>query len=79
MTRKSRRVYRGREAPVALQNSGFCEICQETYADQRKHIVSERHIQFVKNNSNFVSLDYLIQQGPNMDTFLKLNGVNEIR
>ena len=80
MTWKSRgRGHKGHETPVALQNSGYCEICQQTYVDQRTHIVSERHVKFVKNNSNFVSLDHLIHQGPSMDTFLKLNGVNEIR
>ncbi|KAJ9593607.1 hypothetical protein L9F63_014846 [Diploptera punctata] len=78
MTKCRVRAHRAHEAAVALQNSGYCEICQQTYVDQRAHVESERHIQFVNNNSNFVSLDQLIHQGPDMDTFLKLNGVNEI-
>ncbi|PSN39391.1 hypothetical protein C0J52_22684 [Blattella germanica] len=80
MTRKARsRMPHRNETPVALQNSGYCEICQITYIDQKTHILSERHIQFVSNNSNYLSLDKLISLGSNMDTFLKLNGASQIR
>jgi hypothetical protein len=84
MTRKARsRLQRGNDTTVALQNSavvsGYCEICQITYADQRKHIQSDRHVQIVGNKDNFHALDQLISQGPTMDTFLKLNGANQIR
>jgi hypothetical protein len=84
MTRKARsRFQRGNDTAVALQNSaivsGYCEICQLTYVDQKRHIQSDRHAQIVGNKDNFNSLDQLISQGPTMDTFLKLNGANQIR
>lgn len=84
MTRKARsRLHRGNDTTVTLQNSaivsGYCEICQLTYVDQKKHLQSDRHSQFIANSNNFLSLDHLINQGPTMDAFLKLNGANQIR
>jgi len=84
MTRKARsRLQRGNDTAVALQNSaiisGYCEICQLTFVDQKKHLQSDRHTQFVGNRNNFLTLDHLINRGPTMDTFLKLNGADQIR
>ncbi|KDR23669.1 uncharacterized protein LOC110834587 isoform X2 [Zootermopsis nevadensis] len=83
MTRKARsRFQRGNDAAVALRNSaivsGYCEICQLTYADQNRHVQSDHHVQVVGNKNSFNSLDQLISQGPAMDTFLKLNGANQM-
>ncbi|XP_069675973.1 protein chiffon-like isoform X2 [Periplaneta americana] len=83
MTRKARsRLHRGNDTTVALQNSaivsGYCEICQLTFVDQKKHLLSDRHSKFIANSNNFLSLDHLINQGPTMDAFLKLNGANQI-
>ncbi|GFG37187.1 hypothetical protein Cfor_09320 [Coptotermes formosanus] len=83
MTRKARsRLQRGNDTAVVLQNSaivsGYCEICQLTFVDQKKHLQSDRHAQFVGNRNNFLSLDQLINRGPTMDTFLKLNGADQI-
>lgn len=84
MTRKARsRLQRGNDTAVPLQNSaivsGYCEICQLTFVDQKKHLQSDRHTQFVGNRNNFLALDQLINRGPTMDTFLKLNGADQIR
>lgn len=84
MTRKARsRFQRGNDAAVALRNSaivsGYCEICQLTYADQNRHVQSDHHVQVVGSKNSFNSLDQLISQGPAMDTFLKLNGANQMR
>nr|CAD7392633.1 unnamed protein product [Timema cristinae] len=77
MTRKaSSKVHQ--EDIVTIPLAGFCEICQDGYTDQRAHIKSERHTQFVNNDHNFLALDSLISGRSSMDTFLKTNGASEL-
>nr|CAD7456204.1 unnamed protein product [Timema tahoe] len=77
MTRKaSYKVHQ--EDIVTIPLAGFCEICQDGYTDQRAHIKSERHTQFVNNDHNFLALDSLISGRSSMDTFLKTNGASEL-
>jgi hypothetical protein len=59
--------------------SGYCEICQLTFVDQKRHLKSDRHTQFIGNTDNFLSLDKIISRGPTMESFLKLNGADQIR
>nr|CAD7588391.1 unnamed protein product [Timema genevievae] len=77
MTRKaSYKVHQ--EDIVTIPLAGFCEICQDGYTDQRAHIKSERHTQFVNNDHNFLALDSLISGRSSMETFLKTNGASEL-
>ncbi|XP_066598574.1 protein chiffon-like isoform X2 [Prorops nasuta] len=59
--------------------AGYCEICRVDYRDLSKHLQSEQHMNFVRNEDNFLSLDTLINAGANVEAFLKLNGGKEIR
>ncbi|XP_043252771.1 uncharacterized protein LOC122397581 isoform X1 [Colletes gigas] len=58
--------------------SGYCEICRISYRDLTKHVQSEQHLSFVRNNDNFLSLDSLINAGANVEAFLKLNRTKDI-
>ncbi|XP_033343019.2 uncharacterized protein LOC117230061 isoform X1 [Megalopta genalis] len=58
--------------------SGYCEICRISYRDLSKHVQSDQHLSFVRNNDNFLSLDTLISAGANVEAFLKLNRTKDI-
>ncbi|XP_078045946.1 uncharacterized protein LOC144474687 [Augochlora pura] len=58
--------------------SGYCEICRISYRDLSKHVQSDQHLSFVRNNDNFLSLDTLINAGANVEAFLKLNRTKDI-
>lgn len=59
--------------------AGYCEICRIHYDDLSKHVQSEQHLKFVRNDDNFLSLDTLINQaGANVEAFLKLNRTKDI-
>nr|XP_031835730.1 uncharacterized protein LOC116428340 isoform X1 [Nomia melanderi] len=58
--------------------SGYCEICRISYRDLTKHVQSDQHLSFVRNNDNFLSLDTLINAGANVEAFLKLNRTKDI-
>ncbi|XP_076290722.1 uncharacterized protein LOC143214057 isoform X1 [Lasioglossum baleicum] len=58
--------------------SGYCEICRISYRDLSKHVQSDQHLNFVRNNDNFLSLDNLINAGANVEAFLKLNRTKDI-
>ncbi|XP_044006097.1 putative histone-lysine N-methyltransferase 1 [Aphidius gifuensis] len=51
--------------------SGYCEICRVDYKDLTKHVQSDKHLAFVKNSDNFLSLDTLIESGASVEAFLK--------
>ncbi|KZC14422.1 PREDICTED: uncharacterized protein LOC107192625 [Dufourea novaeangliae] len=59
-------------------SSGYCEICRISYRDLTKHVQSDQHLSFVRNNDNFLSLDTLINAGANVEAFLKLNRTKNI-
>lgn len=71
MTRKTR-SHQPR-IDTALQ-PGYCELCRVEYPRLDKHLQSERHLRFIKDSSNFVQLDTLINNTANIDSFLKING-----
>ncbi|XP_071446425.1 uncharacterized protein [Hetaerina americana] len=75
MTRKGRPVRPPKEGLRAAGAPGYCEICRGDYSDLGKHLKTESHAKFAGNEKNFVSLDKLISKGPNVDGFLKMNGV----
>lgn len=58
--------------------AGYCEICRSNYDDLSKHVQSEQHLNFVRNDDNFLSLDTLINAGANVEAFLKLNRAKDI-
>ncbi|XP_014482399.1 PREDICTED: uncharacterized protein LOC106748423 isoform X2 [Dinoponera quadriceps] len=58
--------------------SGYCEICSTHYDDLTKHVQTEQHVNFARNDANFLSLDRLINAGANVEAFLKLNGTKDI-
>ncbi|XP_025161028.1 uncharacterized protein LOC105188490, partial [Harpegnathos saltator] len=58
--------------------SGYCEICSTRYDDLTKHVQTEQHVNFARNDDNFLSLDRLINAGANVEAFLKLNGTKDI-
>ncbi|XP_063240167.1 uncharacterized protein LOC134540987 [Bacillus rossius redtenbacheri] len=76
MTRKARTKLHQDVCSVRLP--GYCEVCQVKYSDQKAHVQSKSHLQFVNNDRNFVSLDFLIKQRSSMDAFLQLNGASEL-
>ncbi|XP_017892847.1 uncharacterized protein LOC108632662 isoform X2 [Ceratina calcarata] len=58
--------------------SGYCEICHIAYRDLSKHVQTDQHLSFVRNDDNFLSLDTLINAGANVEAFLKLNRGKDI-
>ncbi|XP_053997623.1 uncharacterized protein LOC128886609 isoform X1 [Hylaeus anthracinus] len=77
MTRRPRTTAtRGRRTEQLA--SGYCEICRISYRDLAKHVQSDQHLGFVRNNDNFLSLDSLINAGANVEAFLKLNRTKDI-
>lgn len=71
MTRRPRTTARTRRTEQLA--SGYCEICRIRYRDLSKHVQSDQHLSFVRNDDNFLSLDKLINAGTNVEAFLKLN------
>lgn len=59
--------------------SGYCEICSTHYDDLTKHVQTEQHVNFARNDDNFISLDRLINASANVEAFLKLNGTKDIK
>lgn len=56
---------------------GYCEICHVEYDVLKVHLKSEGHINYVKNDDNFETLDKLIESGASVQKFLKLNETNK--
>ncbi|KAK0087146.1 hypothetical protein PV325_001659 [Microctonus aethiopoides] len=78
MTRKPRpNATRGRRSEQLV--GGCCEICRCDYRDLTKHVQSDKHLTFVRNGDNFLSLDSLINAGANVEAFLKLNRSDDVR
>lgn len=78
MTRKPRATAtRARRSEQLV--AGYCEICRTDYKDLTKHVQSDKHLAFVRNNDNFLSLDTLINAGANVEAFLKLNQSDDVR
>ncbi|XP_022901356.2 MATH and LRR domain-containing protein PFE0570w isoform X1 [Onthophagus taurus] len=74
MTRKTRSNPR---LDTALQ-PGYCEVCRADYLRLDEHLESDKHLTFIKDNSNFLQLDTLISNTSSINNFLKLNGVNKL-
>ncbi|XP_063975766.1 uncharacterized protein LOC135161788 isoform X2 [Diachasmimorpha longicaudata] len=77
MTRRSRALAtRARRSEQLVV--GYCEICRIDYGDLSKHIQSDKHLAFVRNDDNFLSLDTLINSGASVEAFLKLNQTDDV-
>lgn len=70
MTRKTRVTNQRNDT---LQ-PGYCEVCRIEYSQLAKHLQSDKHQKFVNDNANFITLDTLIDDGANIESFLKLHG-----
>lgn len=70
MTRRPRAV-----APRVRKtdNTGYCEICRIEYKNLSKHLQTDQHLNFVRDDKNFLSLDNLISTGASVEAFLKKN------
>lgn len=55
------------------EKCGYCEKCRIEYDVLSLHLQSKEHLNFVKNNDNYIALDNLINSGTNVETFLRLN------
>lgn len=53
---------------------GYCEICHMEYRELSEHLRSDTHQSFVRNESNYLALDSLINTSANVEAFLRLNG-----
>ncbi|XP_044580242.1 myb-like protein X isoform X2 [Cotesia glomerata] len=78
MTRKPRANTATRARRSEQLVGGFCEICRCDYKDLTKHVQSDKHLTFVRNDDNFLSLDSLINAGANVEAFLKLNQSDDV-
>lgn len=63
-----------RSAPV---QSGYCELCREEYSNLVEHLESKKHLAFIKDNDNFLELDSLIQNGTDLNSFLKITAATK--
>ena len=54
----------------AEHKKGYCEPCNVTYDDIDMHVKMESHKKFVRNETNYSSLDLIIARGPSMEQFL---------
>lgn len=59
--------------------AGYCEICRIDYRDLNKHVRSDQHLNFVRNDDNFLALDTLINAGASVEAFLNFNRSKDIR
>ncbi|KRT83785.1 hypothetical protein AMK59_3598, partial [Oryctes borbonicus] len=75
MTRKTRSNHP--RIDTAIQ-PGYCEVCRVEYSRLDEHLESDKHLAFVKDSSNFLQLDTFINNSANIDSFLKINGVDSI-
>lgn len=78
MTRKSRSKQIRTKTDfkrTSEKQCGYCEVCRLEYDVLSVHLQSKEHTNFVNNSDNFLSLDNLISNSANMDTFLKMNSV----
>lgn len=77
MTRKSRSKHMRTKGNDLKRSSdkqcGYCEICRVEYDILSTHLQTKEHLNFVKNDDNFLALDTLITNGANVDSFLKAN------
>lgn len=76
MTRKSRSKQMRTKNDfkrTSEKQCGYCEVCRLEYDVLSVHLQSKEHTNFVNNSDNFVSLDKLINNSANVDTFLKMN------
>lgn len=76
MTRKSRSKQmrtKNDYKRTSEKQCGYCEVCRLEYDVLSVHLQSKEHNNFVKNSDNFLSLDNLINNSANVDTFLKMN------
>lgn len=53
------------------ENTGYCEICRADYRNLSKHLQSDQHKNFIRDEKNFLSLDNLINTGASVEAFLK--------
>ncbi|XP_072042071.1 uncharacterized protein [Amphiura filiformis] len=56
---------------VKEKRRGYCECCAVKYDDLEKHLKSNQHKEFVAKQNNYVNLDRMIAEGPNIDKFLE--------
>lgn len=70
MTRKTRSNQTRNDT---AHRPGYCEVCRVEYLKLDEHLESEKHLTFVKDKANFLGLDNLINDGTNLETFLKTN------
>lgn len=76
MTRKSRSKQmrtKNDYKRTSEKQCGYCEVCRLEYDVLSVHLQSKEHTNFVNNSDNFLSLDNLINNSANVDTFLKMN------
>lgn len=76
MTRKSRSKQmrtKNDYKRTSEKQCGYCEVCRLEYDVLSVHLQSKEHTNFVNNSDNFLSLDNLISNSANVDTFLKMN------
>lgn len=55
------------------EKCGYCEKCRVEYDVLAQHLQSKEHLNFVKNNDNYIALDSLINSGTNVENFLRIN------
>lgn len=55
------------------EKCGYCEKCRVEYDVLALHLQSKEHLNFVKNNDNYIALDSLINSGTNVENFLRMN------
>lgn len=55
------------------EKCGYCEKCRVEYDVLALHLQSKEHLNFVKNNDNYIALDNLINSGTNVENFLRYN------
>lgn len=60
------------------EKCGYCEKCRMEYEVLAHHLQSKEHLNFVKNNDNYIALDNLINSGTNVENFLRINSSHQI-
>ncbi|XP_059159998.1 uncharacterized protein LOC131943758 [Physella acuta] len=53
------------------KQQGYCDCCELKYKDLEQHLISEEHRTFVRDKSNYESLDALISKIPSTVEFLQ--------
>jgi len=51
---------------------GYCECCSVRYNDLAKHLKSEQHLNFARNDANYACLDSTIERGKTIEEFLEI-------